>query len=324
MPGPNVTPRPYWSQLPPAAGAAVMATGIVSVGLHLTGHDVLSAVFLVLAAALWVLLAADFCFRLLRERDRWEREADTPPAMTAVAATCVLGTRLSLLGWQGLAEVLLVIAVVVWPGLLYVVVRHWQPKMPGGVFITCVATQALAVLGATLSAALGPARGDWLGYAAMTLFWLGLAIYAAAFSRFDLRQVLTGSGDHWVAGGALAISALAAAKLVLAGRAGDLWNSDDTGVLRFMAGLLLTLDLSWYVVLCGAELVRPRFRYDVRRWSTVFPMGMTAVATLTVATAVGVSWLRGPGQVLLWIAVAVWLVVATGTVRQVLRSRAPR
>ena len=32
-------------------------------------------------------------------------------------------------------------------------------------------------------------------------------------ARFDLRELLTGQGDHWVAGGALAISALAAGKI---------------------------------------------------------------------------------------------------------------
>nr|WP_275410307.1 tellurite resistance/C4-dicarboxylate transporter family protein [Streptomyces sp. SID14478] len=315
-----------WAQLPPAAGAAVMATGIVSVGFHLIGQDVLSAILFVLAAALWVLLAADFVLRLVRERSRWEHEADTPPALTAVAATCVLGTRCSLAGWQWLAEALLVLAVVVWPGLLFVVVRHWKPKMPGAVFLVCVATQGLVVLGATLSAAL---RVHWLGYAAVVVFWFGLVLYVVAFTRFDPRQVCAGAGDHWVAGGALAISALAAAKLVLAGRAGDLWNSDVTGVLRDMCGVLLALDVAWYVVLAVAEVLEPRFTYDVRRWSTVFPMGMTAVAALSVATAVETSWLKGPGQVLLWIAFAAWVLVAVGAAGSVrsagsLRSTGPR
>ena len=58
----------------------------------------------------------------------------------------------------------------------------------------------------------------------------------------------------------------------------------------------------------------PRPRYDVRRWSSVFPMGMTAVATLAVADALDVFRLRGPGQVLLWIAVAAWLAAVVGTV----------
>jgi hypothetical protein len=32
-------------------------------------------------------------------------------------------------------------------------------------------------------------------------------------SRFDLRQLVVGHGDHWITGGALAISTLAAGKI---------------------------------------------------------------------------------------------------------------
>ncbi|MEU8485403.1 tellurite resistance/C4-dicarboxylate transporter family protein [Streptomyces sp. NPDC048641] len=310
MRGPNATPRPgpSWSQLPPAAGAAVMATGIISVGLRLTGYPVLSGIMLVLAAALWLLLAADFAKRLVRERDRWQSEADTPPALTAVAATAVLGTRISLFGWQTLAEALLALSVVVWPVLMINVVRHWKPRMPGGVFLGCVATQGLVVLAATLAPAVG---AHWLAFTGMVLFWGGLVLYCFALLRFDLREVASGAGDQWVAGGALAISALAASKLVATG----LWNEDDTDVLRTVSFLLLALDVTWYVVLVLAEVRWPRPRYDIRRWSTVFPMGMTAAAALSVGAAADVTWLKGPGQVLVWVAVAAWLATLFATFR---------
>ncbi|MFI5660940.1 hypothetical protein [Streptomyces sp. NPDC051684] len=61
-----------------------------------------------------MLLALDFCGRLVRDRARWEHEADSPPALTAVAATTVLGTRYALAGLEGLAAALLVVAVTVW------------------------------------------------------------------------------------------------------------------------------------------------------------------------------------------------------------------
>jgi hypothetical protein len=41
-------------------------------------------------------------------------------------------------------------------------------------------------------------------------------------------------------------------------------------------------------------------------------MGMTAVAVLSVASAVGVTWLTWPGRLMLWAAVAAWLAVAAG------------
>ncbi|MHB9853079.1 tellurite resistance/C4-dicarboxylate transporter family protein [Streptomyces krungchingensis] len=305
--------RAWWAEHPPAAGAAVMATGIVSVGLHMADHETLSRIALVLACVAWVGLAADFVLRLLRERPRWVGEAYTPAALTAVAATTVIGTRLSLLGWQVAAEALLALSAVLWPVLLWCVVRHWKHRMPGGVFLVCVATQGLAVLAATLAAAVGP---EWLAHAALVLFWLGLALYVVAYTHFDTREVARGAGDQWVAGGALAISALAGAKLVAAHHVNPyLWNDDDQSVLRTATVAVLVLAVAWYCVLVVAELIWPRPRYDVRRWATVFPMGMTAVATLTTSSALGHPWLRGWGDVLLWIAVAAWLAAAVGAAR---------
>lgn len=302
--------RTWWAGRPPAAGAAVMATGIISVGLHLTGYETLSRIALVLASLAWLGLAADFLVRLADDREQWTRQAGTPPGLTAVAATTVLGTRFSLLGWQVLAEALLALSAVLWPILLVAVVRHWRRRMAGGVFLVCVATQGLSVLASTIATAVGP---DWLAHAAMVLFWLGIVCYGVCFAHFDLWEVKKGAGDHWVAGGALAISALAGAKLVAAHHVNPyLWNNDDQGVLRATTAALLVLDLACYGALAVAEVVWPRPQFDVRRWATVFPMGMTAAAALSVATALDVFGLKGPGQVLLWIAVAVWLVVAAG------------
>jgi hypothetical protein len=307
---PGTSPFRVWlAQRPPAAGAAVMATGIVSVGLGLTGHELLSLVILAVGCVAWLALAADFVVRLLGDRPRWMAEAGTPGALTAVAATTVLGTRFSALGWQPLAEALLALAVVLWPGLIVLVVRNSRRPMPGAVFLSCVATEGLAVLGATLAKAEATA---WLAHTALVFFWLGLALYVFALGCFDLRLVLEGHGDHWVAGGALAISALAGAKLIAVGSGGPyLWNNDDSGVLRTVTLALFVLDLCWYTVLALAELVRPRLRYDVRRWSTVFPLGMTAAANLSIAAAADLP-LRGLGEALLWIAVAAWLAIAAG------------
>ncbi|MEU1192301.1 tellurite resistance/C4-dicarboxylate transporter family protein [Streptomyces sp. NPDC005859] len=336
-PSPGAALRVWWARRPPTAGAAVMATGIVSVGLRLTGYENLSRVTLAMACAAWVALAADFAVRLVRRRERWLTEAGTPGALNAVAATTVLGTRFSALGRHTLAEALLALAAVLWPVLLVTVVRRWKRGMPGTVFLGCVATQGLAVQGAVLARAEALA---WLAYTALVLFWSGLVLYVVALALFDLRQVAEGAGDQWVAGGALAISALAGAELLTADDGNPyLWNDDDTGVLRTVTVALLVLALAWYAVLLVAEVRWPRLRYDMCRWATVFPMGMTAAATLSVAAAADVPSLKGPGEVLLWVAVAAWLVVAAAalsealtslkasgraSVRASVRSRAPR
>lgn len=186
----------WWAELSPAAGAAVMAAGIISAGLHLIGRSALSLAALAVSAALWLVLAADFTARLVGDRRRFRAEADTPAALTAVAATTVLGARLSLLGWQAVAAALLALAAALWPGLLLAVLRHWGRRMPGAAFLVCVATQGLAVLAGTLAGATGH---DWLGRAALAAFCLGLLLYAEALLRFDFREVVSGAGDHWVA-----------------------------------------------------------------------------------------------------------------------------
>ncbi|MGW6565789.1 tellurite resistance/C4-dicarboxylate transporter family protein [Streptomyces sp. NPDC054975] len=298
----------WWAELPPAAGSAVMATGILSVGFHLTGREAVSRMLLCLAALVWLLLACDFATRLLYSRYRWVAEADTPPALTAVAATTVLGVRVAAFGWTTVADVLLALAAVLWAPLLMAVLTHLWRRMPGGVFLICVATQGLVVLGATLAVS----AGDWLAPTALVFFVLGLLLYPVALFRFDFRQITEGAGDQWVAGGALAISALAGSKLLATG----VWAG--TGVhtaLRTVTLILLAADLAWYLTLLGAELLRRRPGYDVRRWASVFPMGMTAVACLSTSAATVIGWLDGLGQALLWIAAAAWLVTFAGTVR---------
>ncbi|MFF2516725.1 hypothetical protein [Streptomyces sp. NPDC058086] len=78
--------------------------------------------------------------------------------------------------------------------------------------------------------------------------------------------------------------------------------------------VMLALSACWYAVLIFAEVRWLRPQFDRGRWATVFPMGTTAVAT-SVADAAAVGRLHTPGQVLLWIAVAAWVITLVGLVR---------
>jgi hypothetical protein len=48
---------------------------------------------------------------------------------------------------------------------------------------------------------------------------LGLGFYGFVIARFDPRQIGVGRGDQWITGGALAISTLAAGKIVAGAKA---------------------------------------------------------------------------------------------------------
>lgn len=315
--------RADWADgLPPASGAVVMATAVLSVALHLLGVEWASLALLVVAGLVWVFLATVFVRHLLTERDRWRHEIDTPPALTAVAATAVLGTRLSLLGHQPVSVALLCLSVLLWPLLMSHVIRHWQSRVPGAAYLVCVATQAIVVLAATVATA---DRQGWLMWPALVLFVIGLVLYGVVLLRFDFRQLATGRGDHWIIAGAMAISALAGSKLVAAavpdGTLG--WATPAHDVLRTVTLVVLGLAFAWYAVLVACELRWPRPQHDVRRWATVFPLGMTAVAALSTSTAADVPALWTCGEVLVWPALAVWAVVAVGAVRAARRTGTP-
>lgn len=144
--------------------------------------------------------------------------------------------------------------------------------------------------------------------------------------HFDFRQLQEGAGDHWVACGALAISALAAGKLTAASGEPLGWAEPLRSWLSAVTFVLLLAALAWYAVIAAAELRRPRPGYDPRRWATVFPLGMTAVAALTAAGEAGPAtsgWLDPLGRALLWVAVAVWALVAVGSAKR-LAGRALR
>jgi tellurite resistance protein TehA-like permease len=150
--------------IPPASGAVVMGTGIVSVALLLDGRHVLSTILLVLDGAAWVALGVLLPARALRYRRRFAVDMRNPAALTSIAGSAVLGTRLTLAGWDWAGVAFLIIAVLIWLALVGQVLRHWQTPTIGASFILTVATESLALLAATLAFA---DRTSWLVYAAL-------------------------------------------------------------------------------------------------------------------------------------------------------------
>jgi tellurite resistance protein TehA-like permease len=102
-----------------------------------------------------------------------------------------------------------------------------------------------------------------------------------------------------VTGGALAISALAAGRISLGGV-----ELPDALLLALWGAAML-----WLPVLVVVEAIRPRLGYDVRRWATVFPLGMYAACSFVIGDAVDVHALHRFAQAWTWVAAAVWLVV---------------
>lgn len=298
--------------IPPASGAVVMGTGIVSVALLLDGRHVLSAILLVLDAGIWLALAVLLPARARRDGQRFAVDLRHPAALTSIAGTAVLGTRLTLAGWDWAGPGLLIMATGIWLGLVPHVLRHWQTPTTGASFILTVATESLALLAATLALF---DHAAWLLYAALGPFALGLAFYAFVLGRFQPRQLVVGIGDHWVTGGALAISTVAAGRIALAAQRLNVLPGAH-GALKTIALMLWCVTMLWLPALVAAELLRPRLRYSVRRWSTVFPVGMYAACSFIIGPLTGTGGITGFAQVWVWVALAVWVTVFAAMLRR--------
>jgi tellurite resistance protein TehA-like permease len=295
-----------------------MATGVVSLCLNTTGPRWLSRLLLAIAAAVWAVLIAAFVTRPVTDPGRWARETRLPSALTLAAGTAVLGSRLSAAGRPGIAEILLATAAALWLVLLPTVLRRWRTPTVGTSLLVCVAPESLAVLAARLARGTGQ---RWELYAGAAAYAIGLAAYVMAVRRFDLRQVTRGAGDQWVLAGALAITTLAGS---------ELWESatrlhatgPDRATLHVLTLLVACAAAFVYLPIAAAEAIRPRITFDMRRWSTVFPIGMAALTSLQLSTVLHEHVLADVGTVLAWTALAVWAIVAAGTLRHAITRTA--
>ena len=72
----------------------------------------------------------------------------------------------------------------------------------------------------------------------------------------------------------------------------------------------------WLGPLIAAEAPRPRLSYDVRRWATVFPLGMYAACSFAVSQVTGITGIGVFARVWTWLAVTVSLFVFAGLTRR--------
>jgi tellurite resistance protein TehA-like permease len=223
-------------------------------------------------------------------------------------ATAVLGTRLTLLGWTWAGIATLVITLVLWAALLGPVLAGWKSPTVGVSLLLAVSAESLAVLSATLAA---PEHAHWLLIVALVPFALGLGLYVFVISRFDVHQLVVGGGDHWITGGALGISALAAAKITATANALGILRG---GALEDIAIGLWVLTMLCLLVLLFAEGRWPRLRYDARRWSTVFPLGMHAASSFAVGAVAHAGAITSFAHVWVWIGLASWAIVSVATI----------
>lgn len=327
--------------LTPGYFALVMATGILSVGMHLEGHDTLSAVLLGTCGAAYVMLLALTGWRLLAFRSAVVEDFTDPRRgfgfFTFVAGTNVLGVRLGLAGFHEATAVLLVVSGVAWLSLGYVVPwtavlgRQERPVLTtanGTWFIWVVASQSVAVAAATIEPEFDAVRRE-LAVLAITSWSVGVFLYGATGLLVALRLMLYEFGPeeltppYWVSMGALAITVLAGARIV------EMADAPMVTVARdLIAGLSVVFwaFATWLIpVLVAAgwwRHVRRRvpLHYEATLWSIIFPLGMYAVAGIYLGRADELPVVEAVGSAELWVAFAACLLVFATMVVHVFRT----
>lgn len=328
------------AHLSPGYFAAVMGTGIVSIGLHMVGSGILSTVLMWIAVGLYVGLWILYCWRA---RAFWNRVVDDlrDPQIafayfTVVAATDVIGVRFALEGLAVLSGSLFLFAAGIW--FVFGYLLPWQVLMvrdgrtilghaDGTWFVWPVASQSLAIGMAQLRPQLDTAFAQWIGLLAVLAWSVGVILYAAMAMLVLLRVVHFGvtpqqfDPAYWVAMGALAIAVVAGAAIE---------QMEHTPLVDAVRPLIAATVVIFWVfclwlipLLVGAGiwrhvLHRVPLSYVPSLWSMVFPMGMFAVASLSLAQADALPAAGAVGGVALAVAVIVWAVVLVGMLRRLL------
>ncbi len=327
--------------LSPGYFALVMASGILSIGMHLQRQVLLSVLLLAACAAGFVVLVVLNVWRLLRYRGAMVEDILDPRRafgfFTFVAGTNVLGVRLAMEGHYTVTAWLLGLAGVTWLVLGYVVPwtavlgpqrRPVVATANGTWFIWVVASQSVAVGAATLEPTVTSGRHE-LAVLAVVSWSVGIFLYAAAGVFVSLRLLNYDFGPedltppYWVSMGALAITVVAGARIAemttapMVAATGDLVAGMSVFFWAFATWLFpVLLAAGWW----RHVIRRIPIRYDPTWWSIVFPLGMYAVAGILLGAIDQLPIIEGIGRVELWFAFAVWVVASAAMIHHVTRT----
>jgi tellurite resistance protein TehA-like permease len=322
----------------PGYFASVMATGVLSIALWQRGDDTLAMALFYVALAAYLI-----CWLFTGARAIWFRRelaadfmhhATSPSFLTAVAATCVLGSQYVLLvGSRSIGAGLWVFGLVLWFVLLYgflgaVIIGVAKPSLERGIsgawLIPVVATQSLSLLAGLLAAG-APPSSSTLAFTALAALLLGCMLYALiitlifyrfTFIRFTAREF---TPEYWIDMGAEAITTMAGATLIMSATHGLLGR-----MLPFLDGLTIFFWVTgtWWIPLLVILAVwrygygRVPVHYDPRYWGAVFPVAMYTASTFQLAQATHLAFLYTVSHVFIYFAAAAWLAVAASLVRR--------
>ena len=318
----------------PGYFALVMATGIVSLAMHFEGFpgfpEVLLWLNVIFYVVLWVITIVRIAlFRSALIADL-THHARGVTFLTAVAGTGVLGAEFAILTpFIAVAVGLWVFAVLLWTILIYtffaaVTIAEPKPSIDvainGSWLLVTVATESLSVLGTLIAQTLGPvppilfvALCAYLLGAMFYILFIALIVYRWIFLRMEPAKL---TPPYWINMGALAITTLAGARLILSSGSWEVLHD----LKPFTSGFTLFFWATgtWWIpllVIVGFwrhVIERVPVTYDPQYWSLVFPLGMYTVATFVFANAAGMPFLLIIPRIFVYIAMFAWCITFGG------------
>ncbi|HKT18375.1 MAG TPA: tellurite resistance/C4-dicarboxylate transporter family protein [Stellaceae bacterium] len=327
----------------PGYFALAMATGALSIAFYLLDHAVFSYALLAVNACAYgtlsgLLLIRLFCFPRQIKADLRDYTR-APGFFTVVAGTCVFGTDIAVTtGRFGLALLFWVFGILLWVVVMYsffaaAVARSDKPDLESGIngawLIAAVATQSVAVLGATLAPTFAvPAVPLFF---CLTMYLIGCMLYLSIITLIFYRLTfirLTSAEftpPYWINMGAVAITTLAGATLISRADSSPLLR----GILPFLEGFTLFFwaAATWWIPLLlilmvwRHGLMRYPFRYEPQYWAMAFPLAMYTTGTWHLADALQLDFLMVIPSDFVWLAALVWFVLFGGMIHTLALAR---
>jgi tellurite resistance protein TehA-like permease len=324
----------------PGYFALVMATGIVSIAANLLGMPNVANALLLVNIAAYAVLGIMLLIRMIRYFPNVKKDISDhmrgPGFFTVTAGTCVLGSQLLIVaGRAGPAMALWYVGIILWFVTMYtffaaVTTREDKPTLEAGLsgawLIAAVATQSISVLGTLLADRWGDHRETILFFT-LVMFLIGCMLYmlliVLIFYRFTFVNITSErlTPPYWINMGAVAITTLAGARLIMASGGSPILDQLQPFVKGFT--LFFWAAGTWWIpllfILGFWRHVIKRFplRYDPQYWGLVFPLGMYTVCTFQLSKALDFEPLMLVPRVFVYLAMAAWAAAAAGLIHTI-------
>lgn len=320
----------------PAYFALVMATGIVSIACHLVTLDFLAFPLFYLNQFFYIVLWILTLVRIVRYPARLFGDMSNHRIgsgfLTIVAATNVLGSQFVILqSNQTIALVLWVLGLALWLLLTYAIftaftVKEEKPSLEEGIngawLLFIVSTQSIPVLGMLLVSRF-EAWQEMFTFAMLGFYLLGcmfyiliisLIVYRFMFFKIEAEDM---NPSYWINTGAVAITTLAGANILLRGHASFL--AEFAPFIKGFTVFFWAAGTWWipYLFILGAWrhfYKHYPLTYHPVYWGLVFPMGMYTVATFRLAEVLNMDFLLLIPQYFIYLALIAWTITFYGLI----------